>query len=150
MPGHGPADPSPAVDFLATIQAKERIPGGAAAFAVLDDAGRATLESLLGSYHDQGLTAALERQARTFLISYREIDKHAGVLDAAERERLNQILAEPPGSPGIHPAPRGRRIPWRWVGAALAVCLTIGLGLGVDSYVSSLQSGPPPAAGGSS
>jgi hypothetical protein len=148
MPGHGPADPSPAVDFLATIQAKERIPGGAAAFAVLDDAGRATLESLLGSYHDQGLTATLERRARTFLISYREIDKHAGVLDAMERAQLDQILDEPPGSPRVRPAPRGRGMPWRWAGAALAVCLTIGLSVGVDSYVSSPQSGPPPAAGG--
>src|ERR1039458_7566441 len=81
MRSHGPE----AVDFLATIHAKERIPGGAAAFAVLDDTDRATLDRLLDSYHDQGLTATLERQARTFLISYREIDKHAGVLRSEER-----------------------------------------------------------------
>jgi hypothetical protein len=141
---HGPE----AVDFLATIHAKERIPGGAAAFAVLDDTDRATLDRLLDSYHDQGLTATLERQARTFLISYREIDKHAGVLDAAERERLDQILAEPGDLPRVPTAPRRRSIPWRWVSAALAVFVTIGLGVGVESYVSSPQSGPPPAAGG--
>src|ERR1035437_2121153 len=143
MRSHGPE----AVDFLATIHAKERIPGGAAAFAVLDDTDRATLDRLLDSYHDQGLTATLERQARTFLISYREIDKHAGVLDAAERERLDQILAEPGDLPRVPTAPRRRSIPWRWVSAALAVFVTIGLGVGVESYVSSPQSGPPPAAG---
>jgi hypothetical protein len=146
MRSHGPAAPSPALDFLATIHAKERIGGGTAAFAVLDDTDRARLESLLGTYHDQGLTPTLERQARTFLISYREIDKHAGVLDAAERERLSRILDEPPGAPQVATAPRRRGIPWRWVGAALAVPLIVGLGVGVESYVSSLQSGPPPAA----
>jgi hypothetical protein len=149
MRSPGPATPSPALDFLATIHAKERIGGGTAAFAVLDDTDRARLESLLGTYHDHGLTPTLERQARTFLISYREIDKHAGVLDAAERERLSRILDEPPGSARAASAPRrpGIRWRWRWVGAALAVPLIVGLGVGVESYVSSLQSGPPPAAG---
>ncbi|MGD0242041.1 MAG: hypothetical protein ABSB59_17165 [Streptosporangiaceae bacterium] len=92
--------PSLALDFLAMIDARERLPGGA--FAILDEADRAILRELLRGYHEQGLTGALERRARTFLISYRELDRHAGVLDAAERERLGQILGEPPpaGAPG--------------------------------------------------
>jgi hypothetical protein len=141
--------PSPALDFLAMIDAKERLPGGA--FAILDEADRGTLEGLLRIYHEQGPTAALERRARTFLISYREMDKHAGVLDAAERERLGRVLGEspvpgPPARPGARPAAsRGRSTPWRWVSAAgFAVLAAAGLGLGVAGHVSSHQAGPPP------
>jgi hypothetical protein len=149
-----PMPPSPVLDFLATIHAKERLPGGA--FAVLDEADRATLEGLLRSYHDQGLTAALERRARTFLISYRELDKHAGVLDAAERDRLGQILggAPEPGSPPAEPGPPPVvswrwGTPWRWVSATgLAVLTAAGLGVGVGGYVSSHQAGPPLAVQG--
>jgi hypothetical protein len=141
--------PSLVLDFLAMIDAKERLPGGS--FAILDEADRATLEELLRSYHKEGLTAALERRARTFLISYREMDKHAGVLDAAERERLGQVLGEspvpgPPARPGARPAAsRGRSTPWRWVSATgFAVLAAAGLGLGVAGHVSSHQAGPPP------
>lgn len=143
MHSHGP---SPALDFLATIRAKERAPGGAAAFAILDDADRATLESLLRSYHDQGLTSALERRVRTFLISYREMARHAGVLDAAERERLDQILDGSPDPPRRRTPQRRRGVPWAWVGAALGVFLAAGLGVGLLSYVSSPGSGPQPVA----
>jgi len=140
-----PMPPSPVLDFLATIHAKERLPGGA--FAILDEADRATLEGLLRSYHDQGLTAALERRARTFLISYRELDRHAGVLEVAERDRLGQILGEAP-EPGPRPVVSWRwGTPWRWVSATgLAALTAAGLGLGVSGYVSSHQPGPPLAA----
>jgi hypothetical protein len=146
-----PMGPSLALDFLAMIDARERLPGGA--FAILDEADRATLRELLRGYHEQGLTGALERRARTFLISYRELDKHAGVLDAAERERLGQILGEPPlagqllgQSPvsGQSAASPGRSTPWRWVSATgFAVLAAAGLGLGVAGHVSSHQAGPP-------
>ncbi len=153
MCSHGPSGSSPALDFLATIQAKERLPGGA--FAVLDEADRATLEQLLRGYHEQGLTAALERRARTFLIAYRELDRHAGVLDEAERERLGQVLYSSPGpavrrsaAPGPGASPH-RGAPWRWVSAAgFAVLAAAGLGLGVASHVRSEQAGPPPAIQG--
>jgi hypothetical protein len=138
--------PSPALDFLAMIDARERLPGGA--FAILDEADRAILREVLRGYHEQGLTGALERRARTFLISYRELDKHAGVLDAAERERLGQILGEPPvsGRPAASP---GRSTPWRWVSATgFAVLAAAGLGLGVAGHVSSHQAGPPPVVQG--
>ncbi len=154
--------PSSVLDFLAMIDAKERLPGGS--FAILDEADRGTLEGLLRIYHEQGPTAALERRARTFLISYRELDKHAGVLDAAERERLARILGEPPlarqppvGQPPVGqppvvgpPAVAWRRgTPWRWVSAAgFAVLAAAGLGLGVAGHVSSHQAGPPPAVQG--
>jgi hypothetical protein len=143
MHSHGP---SPALDFLAMIRAKERAPGGAAAFAILDDADRATLENLLRSYHDQGLTSPLERRVRTFLISYREMARHAGVLDAAERERLDQILDGPPDPPRRRAPQRRRGVPWAWVGAAFGVFLAAGLGVGLLGYVSSSGSGPAPVA----
>jgi hypothetical protein len=45
--------PSLALDFLAMIDARERLPGGA--FAILDEADRAILQELLRGYHEQGL-----------------------------------------------------------------------------------------------
>jgi hypothetical protein len=144
----GRAGPSSALDFLATIRAKERMPGGAAAFAVLDDDDRATLETLLRSYHEKGLTSALERQARTFLISYREIDKHAGVLDAAERARLDQILDEPPGRPAARHARRGPGKGWDFLPAVLIVSLVLGLRAALPGHVVPDQSGPPRAGAG--
>jgi len=135
----GRALPSSALDFLATIDAKERLPGGAGAFAILDEADRATLVRLLRSYNDRGLTAALERQARMFLISYREIDKHAGVLDAAERKRLDRILDE---------TSVGRRGVNYWGCAAAALVLLLAAGLVIWGNVGSDRSGPPSAAAG--
>ena len=54
-----------------------------------------TLAGLLASYSDRGLTADLEWRARTFLIEYREIDRHAGVLDPAERKSSTGSLPNP-------------------------------------------------------
>jgi hypothetical protein len=132
----GPDFSSPTLDFLATIRAKERL----GAFAILDESDRGTLESLLRRYHAEGATAALEREARTFLISYREMDKHAGVLDREERGRLGEILN---GTPASETA-RGPVLPRaRWFIAA-AVCV-LAAGVGTGSYIASHQSGPPPA-----
>jgi hypothetical protein len=93
----------------------------------------------------------LEREARTFLISYREMDKHAGVLDRAERDRLDEILDKPRGrgtAPRRH-SPPGRNKPLRrprkrlrWI--VVTVAFVAAAGAATESYVTSHQSGPPP------
>jgi hypothetical protein len=128
---------SPALDFLAAIAARERT----GAFAMLDAADRDTLNRILRNYHDRGVTPGLERQARTFLISYRELNTYTRMLDAAEREQLDQILAAPVAE---------REVPWRWITIATAVIvgagLAIGIGVVIASGAASNQSGPPPAS----
>ena len=70
-----PAVPSPALEFCAVISGKEHTPGGAGAFAILDDDERLTLDRLLSRYNADGATSELERQARTFLLAYRERER---------------------------------------------------------------------------
>jgi hypothetical protein len=126
---------SPALDFIAAIAGKERM----GAFEMLDSNDRAALERVLRGYHEQGVTAGLERQARTFLISYRELNKYTRMLDAAEREQLDQILGDP-----VPP----RRVPWRWVAVTTAVILAAGIAIGIRALVATGQTGPPPASSG--
>lgn len=142
----GPGFSSQALEFLATIRAKERL----GAFAILDEGDRDTLESLLRRYHDRGATGGLEREARTFLISYRETDKHAGVLDRAERDRLDEILDEPLsrgtapqcyGPPGGNKPLRRPHMRLRWI--VVTVAVVVAAGAVTEGYVASHQSGPP-------
>jgi hypothetical protein len=152
MPSYGgPAVPSPALDFLAVVRGKEHTPGGSSAYAILEDDDRATLDRLLARYGSEGATSALERSARSFLLTYRELDKHAGVLEKSERERLDQILDEPQRSTS-----RRIRIPFYWpqtklgvnvatlVAFIIIVIVGVGGGLAVRTLVTTLQSGPPP------
>jgi hypothetical protein len=91
MPDLSP--PSPALDFCALIRAKEDTPGGVGAFAILDAGDSAALRNLLNAYyHRAGPVTDLERQARGFLIRYREMERHQGVLNDGERAQLNEIL----------------------------------------------------------
>jgi hypothetical protein len=143
----GPEFSSQVLEFLAVIRAKERL----GAFAILDEGDRERLESLLRRYHDGGITGALEREARTFLVSYREMDKHAGVLDRAERDWLGEILDDPRGrgtaagrdNPPGRDTPLGRPLRrLRWIVVMIAFLAAAGAATG--SYVTSHQSGPPP------
>jgi hypothetical protein len=124
---------SPALDFVATIAGRERM----GAFAMLDRADRDALDRILRSYHERGVTASLERQARTFLISYRELNKYTRTLDSAEREKLDQLLGDP--------APP-RPVRWRWLAVAVAVVLAAGLAFAIRDLVTPDQAGPPAAS----
>jgi hypothetical protein len=126
---------SPALDFVAAIAGKERM----GAFAMLDGGDRDALDQILRGYHEQGVTTGLERQARTFLISYRELNRYTRTLDTAEREQLDQILGDP-----VLP----RQVPWRWIAVATAVILAAGLAIGIRALVATGQAGPPPASSG--
>jgi hypothetical protein len=128
---------SPALDFIAAIAGKERM----GAFALLDRADRDALDAILRGYHDEGVTEALERRARTFLISYRELNKYTRMLDTAERERLDQLLTEdePP-----------RPVPWRWIAVGAVLVLATGLTIGIRDLGTSGQTGPPAGSSQSS
>ena len=142
-----------ALEFLATILAREKLPGGA--FAVLDDTDRAVLDQLLRDYHSRGATAALEREARTFLISYRELDRLRRGLNDTDRARLIEILDEddaptvkrPRTGPALR---RGRpsRGLRRWgVAAAIAGLAAAGVAIAISVVtVGAHQSGPPASA----
>lgn len=143
-----PALPDTLEEFCAMISGKEQTAGGSAALAILDDADRNTLGSILAQYQRNGSSAEIRRRARVFLTKYREQDSHAGVLTPAERQRLDGILSvsddrkpQPPRRPRQPHEMAGQwRVP-RLALVAVIVSSSIAISTAVYRHLSDSTSG---------
>ena len=145
--------PTPALNFVQIVGAKQRTPGGEAGVAVpLEEAERAALDQLLSEYARRSATASrtqlevFERRARDFLLVYQEREKYSPVLDDKERKRLNRILEGPRQQHNYARPRRSSTTPWSlpslsrravyWlIGAVLAIALGIPGGFAIYNAV---------------
>jgi hypothetical protein len=139
-PHEGPSIPDSALDFLRLVSAKEKTPG----LPFLDDDELAYVSRLLSTYDANGATPSLDRQARTFLVMYRERNEHSPVLSDKERARLSHILDEPASSSRL------TRPTFQWpssrallIAATICTLLIVAAVIGIRAEVMSHQSGPP-------
>ena len=141
-----PAVPSPVLDFLLRVNAKEKVLD----YGMLGDL-RGTLDSLVGDYNSSGVSSGLERRARTWLMEYQALDN--GVLTSDERAQLARVLEGSTPRTREYRVSRTRAIRWprlnRTTIIALVVALVLAIAGGIILAAVSSGNTPPAAQSGS-
>ena len=91
---------TPALDFLRRVEVWQKTEGGTAGVGVAMPAGEeTTLDQLLANFRRTGPTAALEEQARYWLIGYRETERFSPTLTTDQKNELDAVIARLPSEP---------------------------------------------------